>query len=251
MGGITVSRIPALLALLGVVAAVGSALAALGAGLGVRLGWWHYREGIGALVYVFWTAVGTAGACLVIAGFNLARASRRALALALAGVLVAGVTAWIPYNLRMTASSVPPIHDITTDLADPPKFVKVVMLRKPGDHPAEYDGPKAGELQKKGYPDLAAQSFPVPKDKVAAAASKVLADMGLEIVEADPAQGRVEATATSTLFGFRDDVVVRVTEAAGTVRVDLRSKSRVGRNDFGMNAKRIREFQARLKAALA
>ena len=251
MGGITVSRIPALLALLGVVAAVGSALAALGAGLGVRLGWWHYREGISVLVYVFWTALGTAGACLVIAGFNLARASRRALALALAGVLVAGVTAWIPYNLRMTASSVPPIHDITTDLADPPKFVKVVTLRKPGDHPAEYDGPKAGELQKKGYPDLAAQSFPVPKDKVAAAASKVLADMGLEIVEADPAQGRVEATATSTLFGFKDDVVVRIAEANGAAHVDLRSKSRVGRNDFGMNAKRIREFQARLKAALA
>jgi uncharacterized protein (DUF1499 family) len=31
----------------------------------------------------------------------------------------------------------------------------------------------------------------------------------------------------------------------------MRSKSRVGRNDFGMNARRIRDFQARLKALVA
>ena len=70
--------------------------------------------------------------------------------------------------------------------------------------------------------------------------------MGLEIVEADAAQGRIEATATSFLFGFKDDVVVRLTDDAGATKVDVRSKSRVGRNDFGMNAKRIRAFVAKL-----
>lgn len=72
--------------------------------------------------------------------------------------------------------------------------------------------------------------------------------MGLELVEADAAQGRIEATATSLLFGFRDDVVVRIADAAGGTKADVRSKSRVGRNDFGMNAKCIRTFQAKLLA---
>ena len=74
--------------------------------------------------------------------------------------------------------------------------------------------------------------------------------MGLELVEADAAQGRIEATATSLLFGFKDDVVVRIAGDAGVTKVDVRSKSRVGRNDFGMNAKRIRAFLAKLKAAV-
>jgi uncharacterized protein (DUF1499 family) len=52
------------------------------------------------------------------------------------------------------------------------------------------------------------------------------------------------------LFGFKDDVVVRIADDAGVTKVDVRSKSRVGRNDFGMNAKRIRVFLAKLKAAV-
>ena len=63
-------------------------------------------------------------------------------------------------------------------------------------------------------------------------------------------EGRIEATATSLLFGFKDDVVVRITDDMGVTRVDVRSKSRVGRNDLGMNAKRIRAFQSKLKAAV-
>jgi uncharacterized protein (DUF1499 family) len=69
-------------------------------------------------------------------------------------------------------------------------------------------------------------------------------------VDVDPAQGRIEATQTSRFYGFKDDLVVRVREKDGRVAVDLRSKSRVGRSDMGQNAKRIREFIARLKDAL-
>ena len=86
-----------------------------------------------------------------------------------------------------------------------------------------------------------------PRDKVFAAAKGAIASMGLELVEADPAQGRIEATATSMLFGFKDDVVVRIADDANGTKVDVRSKSRVGRNDFGMNAKRIRALQAKLR----
>jgi uncharacterized protein (DUF1499 family) len=74
--------------------------------------------------------------------------------------------------------------------------------------------------------------------------------MGLEVVDADAAEGRIEATATSLLFGFKDDVVVRVVPAPGGTKVDVRSQSRVGRSDLGVNAKRVRAFQEKLKASL-
>ena len=66
-----------------------------------------------------------------------------------------------------------------------------------------------------------------------------------------PAEGRLEATATTPWFGFTDDVVVRGERAGTGSRVDVRSKSRVGRSDLGVNARRIRDFLAALAARLA
>ena len=244
------TKLAKLLSLVGLVVATGCALTALGAGLGYRFGWWHYRAGIATLANLFWVAAGTAAVCAVAVVLTATRAdARRALVMGLAGLAIAGITAWVPYDLRMKASALPSIHDITTDLADPPKFVRVAALRKPDDHPAAYDGAAVGEQQQKAYPDLASLVLKAPRDKVFAAAQGVLASMGLELVEADAAQGRIEATATSLLFGFKDDVVVRIADDAGRTKVDVRSKSRVGRNDFGVNAKRIRAFQAKLQAA--
>lgn len=236
---------------LGFVAAIGCALAALAAGLGYRFDLWHFRTGIATLGYVFWVAVGTAAVTLLALVLALVRrAPNRALVLGFLGVLIAGITAYIPYHLRQIANGVPAIHDITTDLANPPAFVKAVGARKKDDNPATYDGAKAGELQKGAYPDVATIVTPAPPDKAFEASRATLADMGLEISDADAAQGRVEAVATSLLFGFKDDVVVRVAAAADGTHVDVRSKSRVGRNDFGMNAKRIRTFTSKVRAKL-
>ena len=234
----------------GLAVAIGCALAALGAGLGYRFGWWHFRTGIATLGYVFWVAAGTAVFCAVALVLAAVRANASAVVMGVAGLAIAGITAWIPYSLRMTANSVPAIHDISTDLSNPPQFVRVAALRKPDDHPVAYDGPAVGEQQRKAYPDLAPLVVKAPREKVFTAAQGALASMGLDLVEADAAQGRVEATATSLLFGFKDDVVVRVADDAIGTKVDVRSKSRVGRNDFGMNAKRIRAFQAKLKAVV-
>lgn len=239
------------LALVGLVVAIGCALTALFAGPGYRFGWWHYGTGIAIIAIVFWVAAGSAAVCAVAAVLAARRAgARRALVMGLAGLAIAGVTAWVPYAMRMTASALPPIHDITTDLADPPKFVRVATLRTPGDHPIAYDGPTVGAQQRKAYPDLAPLVLKAPRDKVFSAAQATLASMGLELVAADAAQGRIEATATSLLFGFKDDVVVRIADDANGTKVDVRSKSRVGRHDIGMNAKRIRVFLAKLKAAV-
>jgi uncharacterized protein (DUF1499 family) len=70
--------------------------------------------------------------------------------------------------------------------------------------------------------------------------------MGWEIVDAQPREGRIEATATTFWFGFKDDVVVRITPLAAGSRIDVRSKSRVGRGDTGTNAQRVRAYLKRL-----
>lgn len=241
-------NIARILSLAGLAVAAGCALAALAAGLGYRFGFWHYRAGIATLGYVFWVAAGTAAFCALAAVLAAVRADAGAIVTAVVGLAIAGVTAWVPYDLRMTAGKVPSIHDITTDTVNPPLFAKVAALRKPDDHSIVYDN--VGDQQRKAYPDLAPLVLKAPRDKVFAAAQSTLASMGLELVDADAAQGRIEATATSTLFGFKDDVVVRVAEGPDGTKVDVRSKSRVGRNDIGMNAKRIRTFQAKLKTAV-
>jgi uncharacterized protein (DUF1499 family) len=242
-------RVAKILSLLGLVVAIGCALVGLGAGLGNRFGWWNFRTGISTLVYVFWVAASTTAICAVAVVLAAVRANVPSIVMGLAGLAIAGVTAWVPFELRRTANAVPPIHDITTDLGNPPQFVRVAALRKEGDHPVAYDGASVGEQQRKAYPDLAPLVLKAPRDNVFAAAQAALASMGLELVEADAAQGRIEATATSLLFGFKDDVVVRITEDPNGAKVDVRSKSRVGRNDFGMNAKRIRTLLGKLKAA--
>ena len=73
--------------------------------------------------------------------------------------------------------------------------------------------------------------------------------MGWDIVARAPAEGRIEAVATSAWFGFRDDIVIRIRPDGGGSKVDIRSKSRDGESDLGVNARRIREFIAKLKAA--
>lgn len=239
------------LALLSFVVAVGCALTGLGAGLGARFGFWHFGVGIGTIAKVFWVAAGTAAFCTVVVLLAVAVArTPRAAVVALAALVIASATAWVPYDLRTTAQALPPIHDITTDLVDPPAFVRVATLRGPGDHPVAYDGPGVAAQQREAYPDLAPLVLKLPRAQVVAAAQAALESMGLDLVDVDAEGGRIEATATSLLFGFKDDVVVRITDNAGSTQVDARSKSRVGRHDLGMNAKRVRAFLTELGAAL-
>jgi uncharacterized protein (DUF1499 family) len=68
-----------------------------------------------------------------------------------------------------------------------------------------------------------------------------------KIVESNPDLGRIEATDTTLWFGFKDDVVVRVTPKEQGSRIDVRSVSRVGRSDVGTNARRIERYLRRIR----
>ncbi len=187
--------------------------------------------------------VGAAGVAVALVAGAMARRRKQMLPMVLALVaLVAGVTAvLIPYSWQRTASRVPPIHDITTDLDNPPAFEVIVPLRADAPNALERP-PMLAAQQREGYPDIAPATLPLPPERVFNRALDVAARMGWTIVASDPSTGRIEATDTTRWFGFEDDVVVRITPWGSGTRVDVRSVSRVGRSDVGTNARRIREF---------
>lgn len=145
--------------------------------------------------------------------------------------------------------SVPAIHDISTDTVAPPSFVEIVKQRKETDNSLVYafEGSKKKlvELQKAAYPDLATINSDLSVAASVEQAASVLREMGLEVVTQDKQLGLVEATATTFWFGFKDDVVVRVMADGAGSKIDLRSASRVGQSDIGVNAARILDFSAK------
>jgi uncharacterized protein (DUF1499 family) len=182
-------------------------------------------------------------AAMVAALFALYWTRQRRLQAALAGAafLVALVAFAVPAQWQRTARRAPPIHDITTDLENPPTFQAIVPLR--ADAPNALDrSPELTRQQREGYPDLAPITLPRPSAEVFDRALAAAQAAGWEIVTADKGAGRIEATDTTRWFGFKDDVVVRITPWGSGTRVDVRSVSRVGRGDVGTNARRIREY---------
>ena len=100
------------------------------------------------------------------------------------------------------------------------------------------------------YPDIQVQVFYKPQLEVFQAAQTVARSMGWEIREIDDKWGTIEATATTRLLKFKDDVTVTVADKGNGVTVHVRSKSRIGKGDLGTNARRIRAFQAELAKRL-
>ncbi|MFU8816302.1 MAG: DUF1499 domain-containing protein [Pseudomonadales bacterium] len=227
-------------------AVIAALLLPIGA-IGARLGIWSF--GVGFLMLAAAAVLAVIGVVTGIAAIiaahrrNLSRDKQPVYLGTMISLLVLAFVGMQFY----AASTVPPIHDITTDVSDPPQFDQVVALRGDRSNPLEYDAQRVAPLQQQAYPWLRPLSTELPPDQALERAVVVLDDMGLEIVNVDPSAGRVEATATTFWFGFKDDVVVRVRAAdgggvdGGSV-VDVRSVSRVGVSDVGANARRIDRF---------
>lgn len=173
---------------------------------------------------------------------------RRGFVAAVLAIVVGVAAAWVPVDWFLRAQRLPELNDISTDIANPPPLVVTAQMRRGAPNPLTYPGPSAGVLQRAAYPDIAPVMLPVPPTEAFKRVDKVATDMDWDVVARAPSEGRLEAIATSTWFGFNDDIVVRIKPDGSGSRVDIRSKSRVGESDLGVNAKRIRDFIARLKA---
>lgn len=225
--------------------AVVAAVLLLIAGPGARMGWWDFRAGFALMKYA--TFIGIGAAALAVIGLLVPRVRRGGSGLLLFALVLGLAVAYVPWQGMRTARSVPPIHDISTDTLQPPAFVEVLPLRADASNPSVYPGTEVAEQQRAAYPDLQPLRLELGVDAAFDRALAAAGSMGWEIVAADKASGRIEATDTTFWFGFKDDVVVRVQGDGGSSVIDVRSVSRVGQSDVGKNAQRIRAYLAEIQ----
>lgn len=214
-------------------------------GPGHRFGYWSYATGFRLLRWAGYA--GGAAVLLAIVALCAARLRGGRSGLLIGALALGSTAAFVPWKLQHDARAVPPIHDITTDTEHPPQLVALLARRAGAPNSATYGGRQIAEAQRKAYPDIAPLMLALPPQVAFTRALDVAQALGWDVAAADAASGRIEATATTLWFGFRDDVVIRVSPAGPGSRVDVRSVSRVGRSDLGANAARVRAFLANLR----
>ena len=222
------------------------AIAGAMAGFGTRWNLWTFRTGFGILRYAAYGGIAVAVIAVAAALHSRPRSGRRGFILSFIALLIGLVTFGIPWQTRRSAAGAPPIHDITTDTDNPPSFVAVVPLRADAPNPPTYEGETIASQQRGAYPDIRPVVLDLPPDRAFQRALDAAEAMGWEIVDSNAAEGRIEATDQTFWFGFKDDVVIRVTPLEARSVVDVRSKSRVGRGDLSTNARHIRNYVERL-----
>jgi uncharacterized protein (DUF1499 family) len=186
-------------------------------GPAVRLGLVPFTVGI--LMLPAAGALGVVAAILALVALFRGAGVVKPVAVLIVGILVA----LVPAAGYVAARSVPPINDISTD----PK--------------------EQSDAQRRAYPDIQPLRLPVAPNIAFERAKGAIEEAGWQIAREDPSAGRIEAVATTFWFGFKDDVVIRIAADGPGSRVDMRSKSRVGKGDLGTNAQRIRAYQRRLQ----
>ncbi len=239
----------------------GSILWGLFGALGSGWGLWDWTSGFAGLLY---SAI-LAGVTLLVAALiwwlHRRKGQHGNRPLHWFGVILALAYVGFLGMQGLKARSVPAIHDISTDLADPPAF-KTLPLREdnwdqiPGEDDEDMRGLNPQQrwrrIHQDTYGDIRSVRVDQPVRQVMEKAQRLAEDRGWDIAAYREAEGRMEATATTALFGFKDDVVLRVRptqDDKGSI-VDMRSVSRVGVSDLGTNAERVTDFLADLSGTV-
>jgi hypothetical protein len=163
----------------------------------------------------------------------------------LLALLVDAVVLAYPAYLALQYRKLPPIHDITTDPVDPPRFEALARLRTgDGTNTAVYAGLYSAERQRLAYPDVETVELDVPVQRAFEVTMQLVNKRKWVVIDERSPQpprriGRIEAVARTPIMGFREDVSIRVTPDGEGSRVDIRSSSRYFDSDLGSNAARI------------
>jgi len=228
------------------------------AALGSKFGLWSWQTGLGTLTREIGMKLifATLGLGVVAILATLLVKPRKGWWIGVLAVLLPLGFMLKGADVRKTAQSLPFIHDVSTDTQDPPTFSDLIKAQRAEvkgvntldyigkrDRPEDKGGELVSVLQVKAYPNIRPLILP---DSSNVAFGKALASveaMGWTIAYSDEVSGRIDATATTFWYGFKDDVAVRIrpSEGGGSV-VDVRSISRVGGSDIGANAARIEAF---------
>ncbi|MHB0954340.1 MAG: DUF1499 domain-containing protein [Allorhizobium sp.] len=206
---------------------------------GFRIGDWPWLQAYRVATWGAWAAF--TGFLVALAGllFWLRRRQGGGVVVML-GMLLSLPVAGLGLAFDLAARTTPPINDVSTDIEDPPVFWFTVT---PTDYPVQN-----AEPQRAAYPDVRPLELSLSFDDAFAAALALAEDRNWDVLSADPAEAQIEAIATSFLYGFEDEVAVRVMKTESGTRVDMRSRSRLGQIDRGANARRIEAFLSDLKA---
>ncbi|MBN9087348.1 MAG: DUF1499 domain-containing protein [Reyranella sp.] len=202
------------------------------------------------IVFRFGFYLAAASVALALATIVPARPGdrRRGFVAAILALGIGVAAAWMPAQWLLRARAAPRINDVTTDTANVPAMVVTQQMRHGSPNPPAYPGPATATLQRAAYPDIVPIVLNAPPADAFRKVDAAAMALGWEVVARAPADGRIEATDTSDWFGLTDDIVIRIRrEGAGGSRIDIRSKSRVGESDFGVNARRIRAFIERVR----
>ena len=232
------------------------------AALGTKFGLFGWRIGFGLLVFKLGALVlfGVFGIAVIGLILALVIKPRQGWGRALTALLVPTLALGFVVSVMSKARTIPPIHDISTNIQDPPQFPQSVVAARTaiggGNAVSSMTAPVAmlkgksvGEIGQAANPDIQPLTLAMPVADSTALAVTAAKAQGLKVVTVDPAAGRVEAIAESFWFGFKDDVAIRVTPGASAASsvVDIRSTSRVGVSDLGANARRVRGLLAAIK----
>ncbi len=249
------------IALLGFLIGVAALGALFVAAYGYREGYWGYPTALLTITtYATYAAAAAVVLSLIGLGATLPGGNRYGLILSVIGLAAGGLSAGYIGNQYFIVRTVPFIHDISTDLQNPPRFQAAIAARQ------EYGSARGEQMndlnftsdvalqQQAGYPDIEPLTLAAAPAEVYEKAEALVEAREWEFLAQDAQAGRIEATATTRFYKFKDDIVIRLTPTGtGTsvsTRVDMRSASRVGRSDVGVNAARIKDFLAALKTSI-
>lgn len=223
-----------------------AALVLLLAGHGYQWGWWGLGTAFSRLLPGSGVAALAGILLAIIFGFLWWRDStRRGGLMAVTGVVLGLAVIGTLGYWNNEAQKYPSIHDISTDTENPPKFRDIVHLRADAPNDTTYGDREKANIQREHYPDVETlyleMTYPEAFDRALEAVRLMPWE---QIVTVDKEAGLIEAVDRLAWFGFKDDVVIRVdtAETASRSRIDVRSVSRIGGGDIGVNAHRIRVY---------
>ena len=172
----------------------------------------------------------------------------------LAAVAIGLIGLALPVYFLSKAVLLPPLTDIQTTPADPLNFTGLTAQRPSDANPLTSPDAEKAALQAEAYPDIGPIYLERSAPEVFALVSEAISRLGWTVVvnetPGESGVGRIEATDSTLIMGFTDDIVVRVKGDDAHTLIDVRSASRYGMHDFGANADRIRAFYAEVNTAL-
>lgn len=207
-----------------------------------RWQWWSMGQSFDLIKITFFTGLLLLVLSMLIALIAMFKRDLEALkAAAIAFVLITVPSIGLSLQ-AIKGKSLPRIHDITTDTLNPPQFRALLSLRGDSSNPLDYQAEQLAPQQQAAYPYIQPILTQMTPDQALQRAAATVTQLGWELVSKDQTSGTIEAVDTTLLWGFKDDIVIRIQATDAGSRIDLRSVSRVGLSDLGANAARIRKF---------